>query len=112
MDNEQALEHIIRGKQLHLEASKITTAPLLKKGWMLVFCGWGIGLVPILGVLGWVLAFACAIIIGIIVITRGNTGGGLTLLLVGWLGTIPVALVSLLFWAMFGISGARLIGGW
>lgn len=112
MDNEQALEHIIRGKQLNLEASKITTAPLLKKGWILVLCGWGVGLVPILGVLGWVFATACAIIISIIVMTRGNTGGGLTLLLVGWLGTIPVALVSLLVWMMFGISGASLIGGW
>ena len=112
----QSLERIVREQQLTLEAGKITTAPLLRKGWTLVFCGWGIGLVPVLGVLGWVMAAVCAILVGILAMTRGNGGGGLALLLGGWLGTLPVALVSLLFWMMFGVSGfgllGRFIGGW
>ncbi len=110
-DQEQSLDRIVREKQLNLEASKITTAPLLRKGWVLVFTGWGIGLVPILGVLGWVLATGCALILGIIVISRGNTSGGLTLLLVGWLCTIPIAIISFLFWVMLGFSGAGILSG-
>ena len=115
-EQQQSLERIVREKQLNLEASRITTAPLLRKGWMLVLLGWGISLIPILGVLGWVMAPACAIIVGILVVSRGNSGGGLTLLLGAWLGTVPVVLGSLLFWMIFGFSGlgflGSLMGGW
>ena len=110
MSEQPTLDRLVMEKQLGIEASKIATAPLLRKGWMLVLAGWGIGLIPLLGIAGWIMAFACGIIIGIVVMTRGNTSGGLILVLSAWLGTIPIALICILFWMLFGFSGLGFLG--
>ena len=110
MSDQHVLEKMVVEKQLSLEASKITTAPLLRKGWTLVLSGWGIGLIPLLGVVGWILALASGVIIGVVVMTRGNTSGGQVLAVTGWFGTAAVALVSLLVWMLFGISSFGFLG--
>lgn len=109
--NEQDIAEKVRGRQLDSEAAKRYTAPLLKTGWMLVLGGWALGLIPIVGMLGWAIAFFGGIVVGIVVMTRGNTSGGLILGLTGWFGTAIVAFVQVLLWALFGFGGAGMLGG-
>ena len=101
----QDLNEKVREKHLDIEAAKLATAPLLKTGWMLVFGGWALGLIPVIGVLGWATAFFGGIVVGIIAITRGNATGGLLLAVTAWLGTAIVALVEIFIWMFFGFAG-------
>ena len=105
----QELTEKVRNKQLDIEAAKRATAPLMKKGWMLVFGGWAFGLVPVIGALGWAIAFFGGIAIGIVAMTRGNSSGGLILLLTAWFGTAIVAVIELFIWIALGFGGAGLL---
>ena len=107
--NESNLTEKVRDKQLDIEAAKRATAPLLKKGWMLVFGGWALGLIPVLGMAGWAIAFIGGIATGIVAMTRGNSSGGLILLLTAWFGTAIVAVVQLFLWVALGFGGAGLL---
>lgn len=106
--NDQDLTTMVKNKQLEIEAAKRATAPLLKKGWMMVFGGWAFGLVPVIGMLGWAIAFIGGIAVGIVAMTRGNSSGGLILLLVAWFGTAIVAVIELFLWVALGFGGAFL----
>lgn len=101
----------VRDRQMDIEAAKQVTAPLLKKGWMTVFGGWALGLVPVLGILGWIVAFVGGVAIGIVAITRGNTSGGVVLAAVAWLGTAVVGCIEVFLWAILGFGGLSILGG-
>lgn len=109
--NEQNLTDMVKDKQLDVEAAKRLTAPLLKKGWMLVFGGWALGLIPVIGMLGWAIAFIGGIAVGIVAMTRGNSSGGLILLLTAWFGTAIVAIVELFLWVALGFGGTAMLSG-
>lgn len=101
----------IRDAQLTAQAAEQITAPLLKKGWKIVFICWALLLIPFVNFVAIPAAFLTAVVVGIIAMSKGNVGGGLKLLLVGWLGTIPLAIVSVLIMTAVGLGGFGLLTG-
>lgn len=106
----QDIHERVRDRELDIEAARRLTAPLLKKGWVVVFCGWALGLVPIVGLLGWALAFVGGVAIGGVAMARGNVGGGLVLGITAWIGTMVVGFVEVLVWMALGFGGLGLLG--
>lgn len=103
------LANAIENQQIEIQAAQIATAPLVSTGWKLVLGGWAAGFVPLLGALGWAVAFFGGIVIGIILMSRKNTSDGVKLLLAGWFGTAIVGLIQLLFiWSIVGFGLAAL----
>lgn len=100
------LANAIETQKIEIQAAKIATAPLVSTGWKLVLGGWAAGFIPLLGMLGWAVAFFSGIVAGIILMSRKNTSDGVKLLLAGWFGTSIVGIIQVFIWAIFGFGAA------
>ena len=91
-------------RSIQSSAAKIETAPLLKNGWRIVFFGWAAPILPVIGIPFLGLFAFVGIVIGIVALVKGNTGGGLKLALIAWLGSAVVGGIWFLLYSLMGLS--------
>ena len=101
---EQAIADSVRAREISIEAAKRQTAPLVRKGWTTIFAGWLIPAIPVVGLVGFAIAFFGGLIAGSVAISRGNSRDGIFLIFAGWLGTLIVALAWSLIYLLLGGS--------
>ena len=101
---DNAVSQKAREQDINIAAAKMQTAPLMRTGWTVVIVGWALPVIPIIGMAGFVISAFAGIIFGIIVASRGNTTGGILLILAGIFATWIVALVWFLIYMALGAT--------
>ena len=102
--HEHAINEQVQAREIVIAAATRQTAPLLRKGWSAVIAGWLLPAIPVIGLIGFPIAFFAGLIVGAIAASRGNASGGIVLILAGMLGTMLVGVVWLLIYLLFGAS--------
>ena len=102
--HEQAIAEQVRQREIAIEAAKRQTAPLLRTGWILVTIGWLVPIIPVIGMIGFPIAFMSAMVAGGIAASRGNSSGGLLLMLTGVIGTGVVGALWILIYTVLGMA--------
>ncbi|MGQ5273474.1 hypothetical protein [Xanthomonas arboricola] len=83
----------IHRQQVQAQAAAQLTQPLIKRGWRIAYVGWAAPILPVIGFIFLVVLSIVALIHGVLAIVKGNTSGGLRLVLAAWLGSTGVGLL-------------------
>ncbi len=101
----------VNRRQVAKLAAEQDTAPLLRWGWIMLFIGWVAPIIPIMGWIAFWICCAIAVIIGVVTLVKGNTGGGLKLALVGWLASVVIGFLWVGIYAtVFTGVGVNVLG--
>lgn len=76
------------------------TGALVNRGWLIAYIGWVAPIVPVIGFVGLIVLSIVAILHGVLAATKGNTSGGLRLILAAWLGSTAVGLLWMGLYAL------------
>lgn len=95
----------IERQRVAAEAAKEMTRGNLSLGWKIVIGGWFLPIIPILGFFLMVPAALVGGVLGILVWTKGNGGGGLKLILGAWLGTAMASFIWIGIYAAIASRG-------
>ncbi|MEA9757432.1 hypothetical protein VDG64_21100 [Xanthomonas campestris pv. raphani] len=90
---EQEVAEEIHRRQVQGQAAAQLTQPLLKRGWRIAYVGWAAPILPVIGFFFLIILSIVALIHGVLAIVKGNTSGGLRLVLAAWLGSTGVGLL-------------------
>ena len=102
--HEHAINQQVQEREIAIEAAKRQTAPLIRTGWIVVIVGWLLPIIPLIGMIGFPISILSAFIAGGIAASRGNSSGGVFLMLGGVFGTMLVWLFWILIYFLLGAS--------
>ena len=105
----QAIAQKAQDQEIIIAAAKLQTGPLIRKGWTAIFIGWLLPAIPVIGLIGFPIAFCGGGLAGIIAASRGNTSGGVILILAAWAGTLVVGVLWVFIYMLFGASLASVM---
>ncbi len=101
---EHAINQQVLEREIAITAAKRQTAPLIRNGWIFVIVGWLLPIIPVLGIIGFPVSVISAFTAGVIAVSRGNSTGGIFLILGGFFGTLLVWLFWILIYFLLGAS--------
>jgi hypothetical protein len=101
MDTEAEVQAELQRRMVKQEATQRETAGLLKAGWMTLFVGWALAIfMGFVGLAAMVLCLGIAIVIGIVVLVKGNPRG-LVLMIASPFGSAIVGYVAFIIASHF-----------
>ncbi|WP_205392196.1 hypothetical protein [Xanthomonas hydrangeae] len=83
----------VRKREIQEQAAAELTQPLLKRGWRIAYVGWAAPILPVIGFFFLIVLSIVAILHGVLATTKGNTSGGLRLVLAAWIGSTGIGLL-------------------